>query len=74
MEVREKYLSAFADKEEFVEYMSTWVKNPKEETSLMLHSIEKYELMPELAYELDALREISAYIYETDFTKEHSGH
>ncbi|MCK9491983.1 MAG: cytochrome C [Sulfurimonas sp.] len=74
VEIREKYLSAFADKEDFVEYMSTWVKEPKEETSIMLDAIEKYGLMPELAYELDALREISAYIYETDFSKEHSGH
>lgn len=54
--------------------MSTWVKEPKEETSLMLDAIQKYELMPNLSYELDALRDISAYIYETDFTKEHGGH
>ena len=74
IEIREKYLNAFADKEEFVEYMSTWVREPKEETSLMLDAIAKYELMPNLSYELDSLRDISAYIYDTDFTKEHSGH
>jgi hypothetical protein len=68
IEIREKYLSAFADKEEFVEYMATWVKEPKEETSLMLDAITKYGLMPNLNYELESLKDISAYIYETDFT------
>lgn len=74
VEIREKYLSAFADKEEFSDYMATWVKEPKEETSLMLDAIAKYGLMPNLSYELDALKEISDYIYETDFTKGHVGH
>jgi len=54
--------------------MSDWVLKPKEETSIMLHSIKKYKLMPELGYDLSTLEEISAYIYDTDFNKEHEGH
>ena len=71
-EVRERYRNAFADKEEFVEYLSQWVLNPSEETSLMHDAIKKHGLMPQLAYEKDVLREIAAYIYETDFLKEES--
>jgi hypothetical protein len=74
MQIRDKYLSAFSKKEDFVAYMSTWVKEPKEETSLMLDAVQKYELMPSLNYEIDALEDIAAYIYDTDFTKEHKGH
>ncbi|WP_373003956.1 cytochrome C [Sulfurimonas sp.] len=74
MKVRENYLRAFPDKEDFIAYMSTWVKNPKEETSIMLGAIKKYELMPYLHYDLDSLKEIAAYVYETDFSKEHKGH
>lgn len=74
VEIREKYISAFAQKEEFVDYMSSWIKEPKEETSLMLDSIVKYGLMPNLNYELETLIDISTYIYETDFTKAHPGH
>lgn len=74
MKVREDYLRAFPKKEDFVAYMSTWVKNPKKKTSIMLGEIKKYELMPYLHYDLDSLKEISAYIYETDFEKEHEGH
>ena len=67
-------MRAFPKKEDFVAYMSAWVKNPKEETSIMLDAVQKYELMPNLNYELDALEDIAAYIYDTDFTKEHKGH
>ena len=35
----------------------------------MSDAIRKYELMPELGYDLDTLEKISTYIYETDFTK-----
>ena len=65
------YKQAFPKKEDFVNYMSNWVLHPKEETSLMDGAIRKYELMPELGFSLDILKEISEYIYDTDFTKSH---
>lgn len=74
MRVRENYLRAFPNKKDFIAYMSTWVKQPKKETSIMLGDIKKYELMPYLHYELDTLKEIAAYVYETDFEQEHKGH
>jgi mono/diheme cytochrome c family protein len=73
-EVRENYLRAFAKKEEFVAYMSNWVHNPNKENSIMLEAVEKHGLMPELGYDKETLQTISAYIYETDFTKKHAGH
>ncbi|MEA3370842.1 MAG: cytochrome C [Campylobacterota bacterium] len=74
MSVRENYLRAFPKKKDFVAYMSTWVLSPNAEGSLMLDSIEKYELMPLLGYEESTLKIIAEYIYDTDFTQEHKGH
>ena len=74
IEIKERYTTAFSKKEDFVKYMSEWVKNPKEETSIMLDAIKKYELMPYLHYDLETLKEIADYIYETDFNKHHEGH
>ncbi|MCW8894680.1 MAG: cytochrome C [Sulfurimonas sp.] len=74
LEFKNRYMQAFKDKEDFVSYMSTWVKHPKEETSLMHDAVKKHGLMPELGYDINTLKEISAYIYETDFTKHHEGH
>jgi hypothetical protein len=74
LEVRDNYLRAFPNKENFVGYMSTWIKNPQKETSLMLEAVDKHGLMPELGYDKETLETIAAYIYETDFTKKHTGH
>ncbi|MFA6138444.1 MAG: cytochrome C [Sulfurimonas sp.] len=73
IDIKQKYITAFAKKEDFVEYMSAWVHKPKEETSIMLEAVNKHGLMPELGFDLDALRAISAYIYETDFSKKKNG-
>jgi hypothetical protein len=67
VEIKERYKSAFQNKKDFVDYMSTWVQYPNKDTSLMVDSIKKYELMPELGFDLETLREISEYIYDTDF-------
>lgn len=69
VEFKERYMSAFKDKGEFVKYMSKWVKNPNEEGSLMHDAIKKHGLMPELGFDEEMLVEVCAYIYETDFTK-----
>jgi hypothetical protein len=67
VEVRENYKRAFAKKEDFVKYMSRWVANPDEKTSIMLQAIEKHGLMPHLGFEAEALKEIVEYIYDTNF-------
>ncbi len=66
-QIKERYITAFPNKEEFINYMSVWVKTPNVETSLMHDSIKQYKIMPELGFDLDTLRKISQYIYENDF-------
>ena len=61
------YLNAFPDKKDFVKYMSSWVQNPDKETSLMRSCIKKHGLMPHLGFDIETLRDITAYIYDTDF-------
>ena len=73
-EIKSHYLKAFPNKEDFVSYMATWILKPQKETSLMLHSIKKYELMPLLGFDEETLRDIAGYIYDTDFSKVHPGH
>ena len=74
IELKENYLRAFPIKKDFVKYISSWVINPNEETSIMLDAVKKHGLMPQLGFDISTLREISAYIYDTDFTKNHDGH
>ena len=71
IEVRRRYMQAFADKKDFVKYLSEWVHDPDAKKSIMQDAIAKYELMPQLSYEKDVLEDIAAYIYDTDFTRQH---
>jgi cytochrome c551/c552 len=66
-EVKSRYLSAFAEKKDFIAYMSKWVSNPNKETSLMHDAIKKHDLMPSLGFDEDMLKDIATHIYETDF-------
>jgi len=72
--IKSNYLRAFPKKEDFIASMSTWVEHPNSETSIMLEAIKKHALMPELGFDKSTLEIISAYIYETDFSKENEGY
>jgi len=64
--VRQRYLSAFPQKKDFVSYMSTWVLKPNIDGSIMDDMIKKYQLMPELGYDIDTLQKIAQYLYDND--------
>jgi cytochrome c551/c552 len=70
MKVRQRYKTAFTQKKDFVAYMSQWVANPSAERSIMQDEIQKHGLMPQLAFDEEVLKDITTYIYETDFSKE----
>ncbi len=73
--VKESYKNVFPKKDDFIKQMSVWVEHPKEQTSIMAQAIEKYELMPELGFDLSTLEEIADFIYDTDFSNtNHAGH
>jgi len=74
LSVRENYLRAFPKRKDFIKYMSQWVIQPNAETSIMLDSVKKYKLMPLLGYEMITIKDIAAYIYDTDFLQKHEGH
>ncbi len=69
VEFKKRYKEAFLNREDFIENMATWVQHPDAKTSIMLDAIEKHELMPELGFDEDTLKQIISYIYDTDFTK-----
>jgi hypothetical protein len=65
--LKDRYISIFPKKKDFVAYMSTWVLKPNKSGSVMKDMIERYEIMPELGYDIDTLKKIAIYIYENDF-------
>ncbi len=63
-EIRERYLQAFPNKHEFINYLSSFVLNPSAKKSLMHDKIEKYGLMPQLVFEKESVKSIASYIYD----------
>ena len=67
IQLQKRYKDAFPNRDDFIKNMSTWVQYPNADKSIMSDAIDKYELMPELGYDLDTLKNIAEYIYDTDF-------
>ena len=69
LEVQKRYKNAFPSEKDFIENMSLWVEHPNKTTSIMVESIDKYKLMPELGFDRSVLKDITKFIYRTDFSK-----
>ncbi len=67
-DIRTHYIKKYPSKSDFVIAMSTWIKSPTLKDALMDAAVEKYGLMPELAFDIETLESITSYIYEHDFS------
>jgi len=65
-EVKGYYLLKYPKKDEFVTNLSKWVSKPNKQKSLLPNAVVKYNLMPYLAIEIETLKKIATYIYESD--------
>ena len=65
-EVKGYYLLKYPKKEAFVTHLATWVAHPNQEEALLPQAVEQYRLMPYLAIDLETLKKIATYIYESD--------
>lgn len=68
-QVKDRYLRASMDKNDFIETMSYWVKNPSEDNILMRGTVDHFEVMPYLAYSDKDIAKIVNYVYNNDIEK-----
>ena len=66
-EVKRRYMMVSMNKEDFIETMSIWIKNPTIDNSFMDEAIKKIGIMPKLNYSDYDITRIVNYIYNTDF-------
>lgn len=64
--VKRRYLKEYLSKEDFVNAIVNWSKNPNEETALMLGAVKRFKVMPKQAFNEDDLKKIAEYIYENE--------
>ncbi len=68
-QVKDRYLRASMDKEDFIETMTNWVKNPSEDNLLMRGTLDHFEVMPYLAYSDEDIAKIVNYVYNNDMER-----
>ena len=67
--LKTRYISKTTSKEEFIEAMVEWIKNPSEEKSKMPEAVEKYGLMPNQFFPESTIREIADYMFVGEIEK-----
>ncbi len=65
IEIKGYYMIAYPKREDFIENMAKWLSMPNTKNSKLPDAIAKYKLMPYLAIDLETLKDISAYIYDS---------
>lgn len=65
--VQRRYKNSTIDKDDFIESMVDFVKQPTLENAKLYKAVEMMGLMPPLPLPDDILKKIAAYIYEEDF-------
>jgi len=62
--VKNRYTKEYDTKEEFVNAVVKWVRNPLEEKALMYGAVEQYKVMPQMMVEVADLEKIASYLYD----------
>ena len=64
--VKRRYIRDFSSKEEFVNAVVSFSENPEDEKAMMFNALDKFKVMPKLAYKKEELVKIAAYIFDTE--------
>jgi len=67
LRVQEHYKPSYPNKEEFVQAVIAWVKNPSEDKVMMPGAVRKFNLMPKIVVKDEDLKLITETLYEIDF-------
>lgn len=67
--IKRRYKVSYKTKTEFVEAMTNWVIDPKEEHALMRGAVSQFKVMPKQPFDKDAVIKIANYIYDNELEK-----
>lgn len=60
-------VQAYPGREDFINYIVQWVQQPDASNSLMPGAVRRFGVMPALPYPEEQVREIAAFLFDTDF-------
>jgi cytochrome c553 len=62
--IKKHYIDAGTTKEQFVEAMQAWIKNPNEADAKMHGAVKRFGVMPKQIYPEETIAQIAAYMYD----------
>jgi len=67
--VKNHYMEDGMTEQAFIDAITNWLAEPKEENSRMLGAIERFKIMPKLGYKTEEVKAIAAYIFNNNMPK-----
>ena len=64
--IKRRYQMSTDTRDDFIEAIATWAKDPKEENALMYGAVQQFKVMPKQAFNVEDLKKIAAYIYDNE--------
>ena len=64
--VKRRYKMNYTTREDFIEAMVNWAKDPNQESALMFGAVEQFKVMPKQEFNEEVLFKIAAYIYDNE--------
>ena len=67
--IKKHYINDDVSKEEFINSMQNWIKNPTKENAKMFGAVRRFGLMPKQAYPEETIKQIADYLYDNEIEK-----
>ena len=64
--IKKHYINDKTSKEDFINSMLDWIKNPTKENAKMFGAINKFGIMPKQAYPDETIEQIADYMFDND--------
>ncbi|MDH7912768.1 DUF3365 domain-containing protein [Winogradskyella sp. SYSU M77433] len=64
--IKKHYIDENTTKEEFIDAMQAWIKNPNKEDAKMFGAVKRFGVMPKQAFSEETIEQIADYMYDFD--------
>jgi hypothetical protein len=67
--IKKRYLKTYTNRDDFIEGITTWATNPKEDKAMMHGAVNKFKVMPNMNFAKEDLVNIAGFIYDNEMEK-----
>ncbi|MEH6537206.1 MAG: c-type cytochrome [Psychroserpens sp.] len=64
--IKKHYISSDTSKEEFINTVQDWIKNPSEENAKMFGAVRRFDVMPKTPFPEETIEQIADYMFDNN--------